>query len=816
MERLIQDIRYGIRRLLKKPVFTLVAILSLAIGIGANTAIFTVVNAVIFRDLPYQNPQELVEIYRSVAGFSHGPFSQPDLVDVRRDASDVFADVSGSRLAFVPTDVADGVEVLMAELVTGNYFQLLGLAPALGRSLLPEDDTSPGGHPVVMLSHSYWQTRYGGDPGVIGQTLRLNGLEYTIVGVTHEEFAGSLMGIQSAFFAPSMMMNEIQPSDYDQLQARGNQSTFAKARLLPGVTLAEAQARMNRMAEDFKAQYPGNWQADNEITLVATSEVIMNPMIDKFIGPAAIMLTTVVGLVLLIACANLASFLLAQAADRRKEVALRLALGAQRGRLIQQLLTESVLLAALGGAAGIFLATQALTALVNADLPLPFPISLDLGLDGSVLGFSVAVTLGAGLFFGLAPALQATNPNVATTLKDETTGGGRPRRITLRNTLVVTQVAVCFVLLISAGLFLRSLQARTAVDPGFGYDPAAIVTLQTPTAKYSPEESEVFFKTLLAEIQAMPGVLAVGRTDDLHLSTMNNSSTGIAVDGIDPPPGQDYHLLSTASADAGLFEAAGIPIVAGRTFDERDNLDAAKVVVVSEAFSERFFPGQDAVGRTYRSEDGEVLIIGVARDAKVRGLGESPRPFIYRPFSQNPGSFATLVVSTTGDPQRLGLKVLALVRRMEPEMMVFEMKTMERHLALMLLPHRLSALIVGAFGILALLLASIGLYGVVSFSVATRTREVGIRMALGAEPEVVVRMLTGDGLKLVLVGALAGLGLAFAGARLMSGLLYGVEATDPLAFTLVPVVLTTVAALSAWLPARRAARVDPVTSLRSD
>ncbi len=815
METLARDLRFALRRLAQKPAFTAIAILSLAIGIGANTAIFSLINAIILRDLPLQRPEELVDVYQSVAGFSHGPFSFPDIEDLRREASDAFLGVAASRLAFVQTDVENGVEIVTGEIVSGNYFTLLGVPAHIGRTLLPEDDISPRGHAQVMLSYQYWQERYEGDRTIVGQGIRLNGLEYTIVGVAPRSYTGNIRGLAPAIYAPSMMVGHLQPSDQDELQFRGNQSVFAKARLVAGVTPERAQEVCDRVAESLRSRYPENWQADNVITVVPTAEVIMNPMIDHVLVPAAALMMVVVALVLLIACANLASFLLAQAADRRKEVAVRLALGAGRLALIRQFLTESVLLAIAGGGAGLLLARLLLQGLVRADLPLPFPITLDLRLDPTVLGFSFLVTVAAGLLFGMAPAIQATRAEVAPTLKDESTGGGRPRRLSLRSGLVVVQVAVSLMLLVGAGLFLRSLQARLDIDPGFGHDPAAILMVQAVPDRYTPTEGRVFFGSLLDQIRALPGVEAVGMTDDVPLSTMNNLSIGLVVDGVDPPPDRDDHEVDRAEVDAGFFDAVGVPLLQGRAFNDGDAPGGAPVAIVSAAFVERFWPGGDAVGRTFHTGDAEYTVVGVARDVKVRSLGEAPRPFVYLAFSQAYSSSMTLIARTSGEAAATLSEMLALARRLDPELLIYQAETMDRHLGVMLLPHRLSALVVSAFGGLALLLASIGLYGVVSYSVSTRSREVGIRMALGADPASVVRMLMSGGLRLAAIGAVIGFVLSLAAGRLLGGLLYGVAATDPIALGVVPLVLGVVAVLAVWLPARRASGVKPVKALRA-
>ena len=816
MDRLIQDLRFAVRRLLKKPLFTSVAIVSLAVGIGANTAIFSLVNSIMLRDLPVEEPAELVDIYRSIVGFSHATFSYPDYVDLKRDGAEVFSDVALSRLAFVQTDLDGGVEMVPAELVSGNFFPMLGVDAALGRTLLPEDDVSPGGHPVVMLGYAYWENRYARDPGVVGQDIRLNGRSYTIVGVAPRKYTGNLRGLMPGIYATMMMVGQLNPSDFDELEARGSQSSFLKGRLAAGVTFAEAEAWGDRQATLFKEQFPNQWTGDQAIKMVKTADVIMNPMVDRFIVPAAGLMMGVVGLVLLIACANLASFLLAQAADRRKEIALRLALGARRGRIIQQLLTESVLLAGVGGLAGFGVSALLLELLVTADLPLPFPIALDLAADGAVLGFSLAVTVAAGIFFGLMPALQAANADVAPTLKDEGTGGGKPKKVTLRSALVVTQVAVSLVLLVGAGLFLRSLQARLDVDPGFGYEPAAVMTFATPQGMYNEEETRVFMRTLQEGVAQLPGITAVGLTADLHLSSLNNMNMHIVVDGVEPPPGADFHMVEWAGVTPGFFSAAGVQILQGRTFGQMDAGDAARVAIVSEAMADRFWPAENALGRTFRQLERDYTVVGIARDAKVRSLGETPRPFIYRAYDQAFSSAMTLVAATTGDDQQAVLDVLTLARQMEPELLVMETKTMYRHLAVSLLPHRLSAVIISAFGVIALLLASIGLYGVVSYAVSTRSREVGIRLALGADPKRVVSMLTNGGLRLVAVGTVLGLFAAFALARLLGSLLYGVPAGDPVSFLAVPVLLGGVAFLAAWIPARRASLINPVRALKAD
>ena len=816
MERLLQDLRVATRRLLKRPGFTLIAIVSVGIGIGANTAIFSLVNAVMMRKAPLDRPGELVDLYKTLPGFTHGPLSFPDLRDLQDETTDVFAGVAGFRLALAQTDPGGSFESLVGELVSGNYFSLLGIRAQLGRTLLPSDDVAPGAHPVVVLSHEYWQRRYAGDPRVVGQEIRLNARPYTVVGIASSAYRGGLRVISPAFYAPRMMTADLQPSSVNELEERRNQSVFVQARLKPGVTMAQARIAIDRFVQAHQARYPNTWPSDAAMPVVAVSDVIVNPMIDRVLVPAAVLMLVIVGLVLLIACANLASFLLAQAADRRREVAVRLALGAGRGRLLRQFLTETTLLAVLGGGAGIALAVVALEALVQADLPLQLPISLDLSLDPVVLAVSLLLTAVAGLSFGLAPALQATRPDIAATIKNESVGSGRGRTVSLRSALVVVQVAVSLVLLVGSALFLRSLRARLDIDPGFGSAPAVVLSLQEPEGRRSREQIANYFTQLRAEVAAIPGVAAVGLTEDLQLSPLNNLGTEVVVPGVDPPPGREAHGIDRSRVSEGFFDAAAVRIIDGRPFDATDAPGGNPVAIVSEAFARKFWPGESAIGRTMRVREQEVTVVGVAGDSKIRTLGEDPVPFLYQPYAQAPTGGMTLVARTQGGADALIGAVMAAARRLDPDVVVVEAKTMERHLAASLLPHRLGAWVISAFGTLALVLASIGLFGVVSYAVSTREREVGIRMAMGADAGRVVRLMMRGGLQLVAIGVALGLALSAAAARVLSGVLYGVNATDPMAFVVAPLVLLGVAIAAAWIPARRVTRISPVRAIRAE
>ena len=810
MDRLLHDLRYALRRSGKRPGFTLIAVLSLALGIGANTAIFSLVQEILLRDPPIAEPERVLEVYLTGPDFNYWPLSTPDFRDFQSATQNVFSSSFGSVLTVVPRDRGDRVEPLVGEMVTGHYFTTLGLVPAAGRLLGPNDDVSPGGHPVAVLSYSYWERAYQKSPSAIGSDLRVNGRNFAIVGVAPREYEGALRGIAPSVYVPLMMINQLQPSTYDQLQSRGDHSTFVRARMRPGVTRAQADAVVASFVSDMKVRYRDDWPQNGVSHTIALSDLIVNPMLDRFIVLAAGLLTVVVGLVLLIACANLASFLLAQARDRQREIAIRLAIGAGRAGLVRQLLTESVALALVGCVAAIGLAKLMLWALLNADLPLPIPVTVTATLNPTVLLFAIVIAVVAGVLFGLAPALQATRTDVISTIKSENTGGGPGRRITLRNTLVTGQVAISLVLTVTAGLLLRSMTARQTIDPGFGSEPTALMQFNIPADKYSEAEAVLLIKRLEERIARVAGVQAVGVTGNLHLNTLNTQTTGINVEGHQPPPGDDSFMIDRTRVDPGFFAAAGISITRGRNFDDNDRLGSPRVVIINQVMADRFWPGQDPVGRTFRS-DSVFTIIGVASNAKIRSLGEQPRSFIYYPYSQEPTYFMTLLARTSGSAEAAVPQVLAAAREVDPDLIIIDAKTMQRHLAIMLLPARMGAVIFGAFATLALVLALVGVYGVVSYAVSRRLREVGIRMSLGARPNEMVRLLMRSGFTLVGIGGVIGIAIALLTARVLTSVLYGIEPIDPLTFTVGPALLLAVGALAAWIPARRASKVNPAT-----
>lgn len=816
MPQLTTDIRLAFRRARKRPGFTLVALLSLTLGIGANSAVFSLVNAILLRRAPIPQPERIIEVYQRQTDFPYAPFSYPDYVDFRRATAKTFSQVSISEFTVVARDAGDHVESLMGELVNGDYFPLLGLRARAGRLLGPEDDVTPGGHPVVVLSHDFWQREFAGDPSAVGRTMRLSGHRYTIVGVAPESYSGMVSGIAPAVFVPVMMINQLQPDVRDQLAQRGNHSAFVKARLAPGASVAQARTVARAFTNEMLAQHPAQWPAGTDLSVIAMKDIAVNPMIDSVVVPAAAALMAVVGLVLLVACANLASFLLAQARDRRKEVAIRLAIGAKRGALVRQFLVEALVLATVGGVAGVALAGVALRAVLHADLPVPLPITVDVSLDWRVLAFSIFASAVAGVMFGLLPALQATRATVIETIKNENADGGPVRRATTRNLLVIGQIAVSLSLLITAALFLRSMQARAAVDPGFGHQPAGIVWMAIPADRYDSTQQRLLLERIETRMARIPGVLSVGATDNIWLNPLNQQGKRIRVAGATPPKGRTDFDVDFAAADSGYLASIGVNIVRGRGITAADTRDAPRIAVINEAMAQEFWPGKDPIGQTFSTDSETYRVAGVTRTTKVRSLGEEPRPFMLAPLAQEFSVTVMLVARTSGDAERTATQMLATLRAIDPGIMAIQVKTMEKHLAAMLLPARLGAMAFTLFAGLALALAVLGVYGVVSYAVARRTREVGIRLAVGAQPAALVRLLMKEGLTLVVIGTAVGLLLGVASAQVLHTLLFGVGSVDPLTFLGAPIVLMAAGAIAAFLPARRASRVDPASVLRAE
>ncbi len=818
------DVRYAVRRLLASPGFTLAALATMALGIGANSAIFTIVNTVMLKPAAVARPERLVEIYTNDRDGTPVTSSYLDYLDVR--ALPVFDGAAAYELTLLNRTDTSPSSVIFGETVAGTYFSVLGIRPMIGRAFAPEDDR-PGATPTAILGYGYWQRHFGGDPGVLGRTLTLNGRTVSIIGVAPPTYKGALVGFVIDLWVPLNINYDLAAESRDR-ERRSNRSLFTKARLAEGVSVVEAQAAVDVLAARLSATYPDSNQ-DRTMSLYASSDVRLHPNIDKAIAPVAALLMAVPGLVLLVACANVANLLLARASGRTREIAVRLAVGASRARLVRLLLTESVILAVTGGAAGLLLAWWLLRLLQGWNPPgLPIPVALDLAMDYRVLWFTLLVSLATGAFFGLAPALQATRPGLIGGLKDESGSGWRShKRFGMRNILVVTQVAVSLVLLTAAGLFIRSLQRAQDIDPGFERERAIILTPAMMLSGLKADNKRAFIERLRDRLAAIPGVDAVTLADRVPLGAQVRT-TSVVVDNQQPDEHGRGTEVDYTINDAGYFSVLGIPVLRGRDFTPADDKTAPNVAIVSAAFAAKFFPGVDPLGHQIRFATGRradakgdaitteiapMTVIGVARDTKVRTLGEDPRPYLYRPWRQTDEDIA-FVIRTTGDPASLVNTVRQTALALDPNLPILSLNTMRQHLSLMLTPPRLAAAMLGIFGTLAILLASLGLYAVVAFAAARRTKEIGIRVALGASPSHVIRLVVREGMTLVAIGVGLGFVLAAGMSRPLGAYLYGLDGLDPITFASVAAVMLGTALVANYLPARRAVRVDALSAIR--
>jgi predicted permease len=826
MENLVQDLKHGLRLLARKPGFTAVAVASLALGVGLNTALFSVVNAVLLRDTPVKEPDRLVEIYSSQhEDFPHLTSSFPDYLSIR-DGADAFSGLAAH--AFVRGILSTGGQPLVAtgETITPNYFEVLGLQPSLGRGFRADESTGEGQHPVVVLSHALWQRRFGGRPDILGQAVELSGMSYTVVGIGPAGFTGVVPGFEAQFWVPVMMVERfnfqgIQSSqDRDpgtsRIQRRGDRWLFLKGRLAEGRTVEEARAQVDTIVARLRAEFP----ATNEklkASVLPGAGIRFHPMLDGYVKAASAVLLAAVALVLTIACANVANLLLARGASRRRELAVRAAIGASRSRLVRQLLSESLLLAALGGTLGMLLAAWAGQLLTRAPMDwMPVPVRFDFHLDGTVVAFAVLVSLATTLISGLAPALAASRPDLVPSLKADATGEGSVRRrVTLRDALVVTQLALSLVLLVAGALLARGMLAARATHLGFDPAPISSIAFNLQMNGYDLERAMALRKRVLEDVRALPGVTGAALVSRLPLAPDINME-GIRVRGRHQAQ-DDPDLVDAVTVGAGYFPVVGVAIVEGRAIDEDDVAGERKVAVVNETLARRYWPGRSPLGElvyTLGFDSAPHQVVGVARDHKVRSVGEEPRPYLHLPTS--PSRSVQLAVRSSVPPQQALPMLRAAILKLEPDVVFTDDLPATDVAATTTAPTRIGALLLGAFGLLALLLAAVGLYGVIAYSVSMRTREMGVRMALGARPADVVGLVLRQGGRLALVGIAAGAVLAALVGRVLGALLYGVSSLDPLAYGIAATVLLAVAALATAVPAWTASRIDPLRALRAD
>jgi putative ABC transport system permease protein len=802
METLWKDLRYSIRGLLKRPGFTLIALITLALGIGANTAIFSVVNGVLWRPLPYKAPQQLVmvwENHQARGGPAREWLSPADFDDWRAQNS-VFSHLSALNDWGPTLTGRDQPESLVGAAVSHDMFALLGVEPVMGRSFLPEED-QPGAPNVVVLSHELWQGRFGADQNIVGKSISLNEESYTVIGVMPARFNLPVIG-------NTRLWRPLRPTLNPSCQ-HGCLVLRAIGRLKSEATFAQAQADLGAIASRLASQYPDS-NSKVGATLVPLHEQLVGPM-----KRPLLVLLGAVAFVLLIACANVANLLLARAATREREVTLRAALGASRGRIIRQLLTESTLLSCAGGGLGLLFAFWLLRALIWLS-PQGSPRFDEIGIDAPVLGFTFLVAVVTGLVFGLAPALQTSKLDLSNSLKDASkgsTGGSRGGR--LRSALVISEMALALILLVGSGLLIKSFVMLQRVDPGF--NPDHVITLRVFLNKTQyPAMPQVlnFYSQLLDRVKTLPGVQTAGAISTLPLSG-NNTDTSFLIQGRpDPPPNQQpgawFNIVTPE-----YFRAMEMHLVKGRLFDDRDNEKAPLAVVISQTMARRYWPNEDPLGQKIgRGPDRWREIVGVVNDVKHFGLDADTPPTMYFPAQQVPARAMNLVVRTSGDPSSLASALRAQVWAGDRNLAIANLTTMKDLVSLSITQQRFILMLLGCFAGLALLLSAIGIYGVMSYAVAQRTHEIGIRMALGARMSDVLKLIFRKGLMLTAVGLVIGLVLAFALTRLMSSLLFGVTPTDAMTFVLVSLVLGIVAFVACFIPAQRATRVDPIEALR--
>jgi predicted permease len=819
METFWKDLRYAFRMLLRNPGFTFVAVLALALGIGANTAIFSVFNGVLWRPLPVKDPQQLVILACKTPSFDFPlNVSYPDFQDYRQ-LKTVFSDL----IAYTPSPVNFGSEGrperAWTEMVSGNYFSMLGIEAVRGRTFAPDEGWVPGKDPLVVLSYKFWQKRFGGDPTIIGHTVQVNNHAFTIIGVAPEKFRGAYYFLEPDFYIPLTAMRFLDPNQEDDLNKRGASYLRVLGRIQPGVTPAQAMAAAEPLDHRLAQEFP---DAHKGMSLLVIPELKARPepgLVAGFMSTAALVFMLLVGLVLLIACANVANLILARANGRRKEFATRTALGATRGRMIRQMLTETVLLSAFGGILGLIFARWAALALMSVRIPSDVPLRLfDLRMDWRIFLFTFLAALLTGMIAGLIPSLQASRADLADTLKaGGRSGGASTGHHRFRNALVVAQVAVSLLLLACAGFFIRSLQNSAHVDMGFRVDHTLLMSMNVGLQGYKEERGQQFFKQLTERVRSLPGVRDAAIAAYIPMGDENS------LDNIYPEgqPTDDKSKTETTFDDSvqpDYFRTAGTPVIEGREFTEADNGTAPHVAIINETFAKEIWPGQDPIGKVFRiKKDGPpIQVVGLTRTGKYLFLYEKPQLYAYFPMAQSYNSGVNLFVYTQDDPQRLVTAIREQIRQLDAGLPVFNVTTMDVQVQYgkALFPARLGVMFVGTFGVLGLVLASVGVYGVVSYSVSQRTQEIGIRTALGAQRSNVLGMILKQGMAMSLIGTAVGIVLSFLLFRGLGSMLYGVKSTDFLTLGTVSALLLFVAFVATYVPALRATRVDPVVALR--
>lgn len=816
---LLRDVRFALRMMRKNPGFTALAVTSLALGIGFNTTVFSVVDAVLLAPPGVEEPERLVRIVRTGPEIGDAMMSYPDLVDLRSGDTELLTGVAGFATVVAPSGHEGRVDLLFGESISHDLFEVLGVTPLIGRAFAADENATPGSHPVAMIGERLWRSRYGADPGVLGRDLVLAGEPFRIVGVVPDTYAGGTPPLRTEFWVPAMMDGVLTAGtngrEGGRFQRRGAHSLGVAARLAPGVGVEQAAAHVAARGAALAALFPET-NADKEFALLAYRDVRIDPQLDRMLAPIAAVLMGVVGLVLLIACANVANMMLARASTRGEEMAVRRALGANASRLTRQLLTESVLLALTGGALGALLATLALRTLLSLQLPAAIPVSFDIEVDQRVLAFTGCLAVVTGVLFGLVPAVRGARADVAAALQS----AGRPSSGAsgswLRSTLVVVQVSVSLLLLVSASLLVRSLWNARAIEPGVAVRNVVGVSTELGLQGYAPEEARRFHVEALERVRALPGVQAAAYTERLPLDSSVLMTREVGRES--RPEGDDAtRAVDSAVVSPDYFDVLGIPILAGRAFAAPDDAGSPRVAIVNPALGELLWPGEAPLGRRIEV-DGELYeVVGLNRPHKIRTLGEESRPHVYLPYAQEAGAgLGALVARVQGDPAAVLAGIRRVVAELDPDVALFRASTMEQHLSQSLYLVRLAAWSLALLGLVGAVMAAAGVYGVVSFALSRRTREIGVRMAIGADRGRVQKAMVAEGMRAAVVGVVLGLGAALAATRVLGTLLYGVGSTDWLAFGAATGLLLAVALVANLVPARRASRIAPADALRGE
>ena len=813
MSNLLQDCKYGLRVLRKSPGFAAIAILTLALGIGANTTIFSWINSTLLNPVPgLSRASEVVSLTLSKPGDNPFPFTYPDL-EAMRDGQQSFTGIAACGFVQMSLKAKSRPERISGMVTSANYFDVLGVRPIVGRGFLPEEDTKPGGAPVAVISYRLWQTHFNGNPNIVGQTIEINQHPYTIVGVTPAVFQGSQTGVRTEIWVPIMMEAQLDELG-DLLHDHHQFWLLGFGRLKPGVTLEQAQQEMTLRLKPEARAYPEEHKGHDNVTVYP---LWRNPFgLNQFLSTLLPALMCIAGLVLLLACVNVANLMLVRSVGRRREIAIRMALGVSRWRLVRQLLVESLILSLAGGAVALLITlwTQG-TLMTFMPVTEDVPLSLTIAADRSVLLATLVISVLTAMIFGILPALRSSGLAPAGVLKEETgSASGTLRKARLASGLVVAQIGLSLLLLICAGLFIRSFRSAQQINPGFNPRKVLIASYDLFTAGYSEASGAEVDRQLVAKLETLPGVQSVALSDRVPLG-FGGGSTSVKPEGYISPANESMETQA-AIITPNFFQTMQIPLVKGRDFTLQDNKGSQRAVIVSEAFANRYWPKQEPLGKQLNSDLTHewFKVVGVARDTKVTGLNEKPTPFVYLPLYQVYRANMIINARVAGDPLTFAKTIEKTAHELNPELVVYDVTTLELRAQFASFGQRVAGTFVGAFGVLALALAAVGIYGVTSYTTRQRTHEIGIRVTLGATKQDVLRLVLGHGLRLTLAGVGLGLILSLVLTRFLSGLLLGVTSTDALTFSSVAILLCAVALFACFLPARRATRVDPMVALR--